>query len=359
MRINNYLALALSLLIPLGLSTVTSQAEENRNISGPFTHENLSLYLIHGTSEVGPVPLTLQEGLEKGIVKVIETGDVNQLEIINDGEDEVFVQSGDIVKGGQQDRVVQVSFLLPAKSGKVPVDAFCVEQGRWNARGNEEVSHFASAKEYMPSREAKLAMKAPLAAPEQSTASTARITDNNANLEANEKSLRQQRVWSEVAKTQGKLSTGVAESVTSNDSETSLQLSLENEKLQKMRADYIQALEKSIDGKDDVLGFVFAVNGKINSADLYPSNGLFRKMWPKLLAASVTEAIGETGDKSSEAQPSAETVKSFLADAETGKPSKQSIANIAEQEVRDSDKSLLVEVTTSSAKPVHRNYLAK
>ena len=27
----------------------------------------------------------------------------------------------------------------------------------------------------------------------------------------------------------------------------------------------------------------FAVNGKLNSAEIYPSNGLFRKMWPKLL----------------------------------------------------------------------------
>ena len=54
-----------------------------------------------------------------------------------------------------------------------------------------------------------------------------------------------------------------------------------------------KALEQAGEKDDDVVGYVFAVNGKLNSADVYPSNGLFRKMWPKLLQASVTEAIGE------------------------------------------------------------------
>ena len=46
------------------------------------------------------------------------------------------------MKGGRQDRVVTVSFLLPPKSGKVPLASFCVEQGRWSARGTEKSAHF-------------------------------------------------------------------------------------------------------------------------------------------------------------------------------------------------------------------------
>jgi hypothetical protein len=35
---------------------------EARRITGPFTHENLTLYFIHGPSQDGPVPLTLARG---------------------------------------------------------------------------------------------------------------------------------------------------------------------------------------------------------------------------------------------------------------------------------------------------------
>ena len=121
-------------------------------ISGPHVHENLAIYFVHGTSAGGPVPLTLQEALAKGSVQVIETGRVNELQIENTGGEEVFIQAGDIVKGGKQDRVLTVSFLLPPNSGRVPIASFCVEQGRWSARGKEDQAKFSSASEAMPSR---------------------------------------------------------------------------------------------------------------------------------------------------------------------------------------------------------------
>ena len=114
-------------------------------VSGPITHENLTVYFIHGPSAAGKVPLTLEEALAKRSVEVRETGNVNQLEIENLGNDEVFIQSGDIVKGGQQDRTLMVSLVLPPKSGRVPIEAFCVEQGRWSARGREDVKQFSSS----------------------------------------------------------------------------------------------------------------------------------------------------------------------------------------------------------------------
>ena len=107
------------------------------------------------------MPLTLQEALAKGQVQVVETGRVNELQIENTGGEQVFIQAGDIVKGGKQDRVLTVSLLLPAKSGSVPIASFCVEQGRWSARGKEDHAKFSSAKESMPSRSALLAMAAP------------------------------------------------------------------------------------------------------------------------------------------------------------------------------------------------------
>jgi len=130
-------------------------------VSEPVAHGNLAIYFIHGPSAPGPVPLTLQEAMVKETVRVIETGSVNELKIENIGGEDVFIQSGDIVKGGRQDRVLTVSFILPRKSGEVPVASYCVEHGRWSGRGNESSTRFASSYNALPSREAKLAMKAP------------------------------------------------------------------------------------------------------------------------------------------------------------------------------------------------------
>src|SRR5262249_9539743 len=126
-------------------------ADEGIRVSGPIVHDNLAIYFVHGAAASSPVPLTLQEALAKGTVKVHETGSVNELTVENTGTDEVFVQAGDIVKGGRQDRVLSVDLLLPPRSKKVSIAAFCVESGRWTARGAEDARQFSSSASAMPS----------------------------------------------------------------------------------------------------------------------------------------------------------------------------------------------------------------
>src|SRR5207302_8966109 len=168
----------------------------------PAVNQNLAIYLVHGKSAAGPVPLTLDEALAKRVVKVHETGNVNELQIENLGSDEVFVQSGDIVKGGQQDRVLTVSLLLPPKSGRIPIASVCVEQGRWTAGGKEDVKTFATASAVVPSREAKIAMKAPVASPQP----TGTRTRSSVGAETGS---RQQEVWDKVRKVQDGLSSNL------------------------------------------------------------------------------------------------------------------------------------------------------
>ncbi|MBV8838079.1 MAG: hypothetical protein JO000_16215, partial [Alphaproteobacteria bacterium] len=270
------LALAASSLALIGfglgmgpLLGATPAVSDETRVSGPIVHENLAIYLIHGKSASGAVPLTLDEALAKQVVRVHETGNVNQLQIENLGNEEVFVQSGDIVKGGQQDRVLSVSLMLPPKSGRIPIGSFCVEQGRWTARGREDARTFATASAVVPSREAKLAMKAPtiagVPAPGQ--------VGSGPNYAASETGSRQQEVWAKVRKVQDGLSTNLGVTVNAAASQSSLQLALENEKLKDAQAGYLAALRGAGEQDDDVVGYVFAVNGKLNSAEIYPSNG--------------------------------------------------------------------------------------
>lgn len=51
-------------------------------ITGPYTHDNLSVFLLHSPgNQAGTKLLTLQEAMEQQKVAVYETGQVNQLAI--------------------------------------------------------------------------------------------------------------------------------------------------------------------------------------------------------------------------------------------------------------------------------------
>jgi hypothetical protein len=312
------------------------------------------------------VPLTLEEAMASGAVKVRETSNVNQLEIENVGDDEVFVQSGDIVKGGKQDRTLMVSLLLPPKSGTIPIASFCVEQGRWTARGREDARSFSAASASVPSRELKLAMKAPIPAappPDGLSAVPSRQQALGDVGEAAETGMRQQQVWESVRTTQSKLTGSLGAQVRSVQSASSLQLALENEKLLAAQKGYVKALKGAGESEDDIVGFAFAVNGEINSADVYPSNGLFRKMWTKLLTAGAIEAIGHK-DEPAVAPPSGDAVHAFLAAAESGKSNEKALNAGARLQMREAEKAFLFETArvSSPSAPVswvHRNYLAK
>lgn len=346
-----------------------SAPEVTRKLSGPFVHENLAIWLVHGPSAPGPVPLTLGEAMAKGNTHVYETGTVSELSIENAGDEEVFVQAGDIVKGGKQDRVLTVSLILPPRSGKMPIASYCVEQGRWTARGREDVGRFASSAAALPSREAKLAMKVAATAPTgssepRSVARTATVAQGqssqgrSAQGQSGQGQSAQGKVWETVARTQEKLARSVGAPVASAQSATSMQLTLENAKLKATQEEYAKALAGKGEAEGDVVGFVFAINGRINSADLYPSNGLFRKMWRKNFDASVTEALADKGDASGET-PAADTVLAFLDNAEKGKPSERAITQTVSLETREAPGNFMFETRGKKGGYVHRNYLAK
>jgi hypothetical protein len=363
LRLRSVAPLAAATFAAIGASSGPSFADQGHRVSGPFVHENLAVYFVHGPSAAGPVPLTLQEALARGSVQVIETGRVNELQIENTGREPVFVQAGDIVKGGKQDRVLTVSFLLPPKSGRLPIASFCVEQGRWTMRGKEDASKFSSAGEAMPSRAALLAMAAPPASKEAGGGyqpAGEPPTGARINPVQNEVAAKQRKVWDSVAATQNKLAGGLSASVASPQSDTSLQLSLENEALKQARGTYIEALQAKGLSEPDILGYVVAINGQMSSANVYPSNALFRKMWDKQLAAAVTEAIGEkSAAVPAPTAPPAPKAFEFLTEAEKGKATEQASAAGTRQETRDGDKALYNEARGGDGKWVHRSYLAK
>lgn len=264
------------------------------NVSGPYCSQNLAVYLIRGPQKLkGPI-LTLEEALAKKQVIVEETSDVNRLSIQNLSNSPVFLQSGDIVRGGKQDRAVQFDMMLQPKSGKVPLPCFCVEHGRWQQRGMESSDAFSSSPNQLSSKDLKLAAK--------------KIGDQGA-------------VWNNVSAVQNKLTQKVRRSVCSSTSPTSLELTLDSDTVKSATKQHLLKLSNIAKGQSDVIGYAFAINGKINSADVYASNELFTKLWPKLLKSSAAEAIAESQTDKSQPPPAPAPapalVKQFLSDAES------------------------------------------
>jgi hypothetical protein len=336
--------LVLMIAAPLGLVAgawgvhpgQAPQGKDEYKLEGPFTQGNLTVFLIHGKDRIkGQTFITLQEALVQKKVIVRETRSVNELSIENISSEEVYVQSGDIVKGGQQDRMMAVDLILPPRSGKIPISAFCVENGRWSKRGSEEVTVFNSSANVIAGRELKLAAK---------------------NAES------QGEVWRQVAVAQDKLSANTGTRVNGAASPTSFQLALENEKVQASAESYVKALNGIVGGKPDVIGYVFAINGKINSADVYASSTLFRKLWPKLLQASAIEAVAELRRGEKFAAPAASAVQGFLDDSPKGADEKQKdVSSRVQMVTRESKENVFFE-TRDRAKSdswVHRNYIKK
>ena len=301
-------------------------------ISGPHTHNNLTVFLIHGGETMKKTNVvTLQEAIEQNVAIVHETG-MGQLFIDNRGNAPLFIQAGDIVKGGTQDRTLPYDMLVSANTTRNPVTALCVEQGRSFPRGNEVSTSFGSATEQLPNRKLKLA------AAKRSQA----------------------EVWQQVQVFQNDLTRNVGAPVQANLSRTSLQLTLENPLLHQQVHQSLAKLAAVIEGQADVIGFAVAINGKVHSADVYGSNALFVKLWPKLIRASAVEAVAERQPGAVAVTLDADSVMTFLAAAEQGQAMRAG-ANGTTVIRHDTANHLLLETCNPGDRNVvlHRSFLAK
>jgi ARG and Rhodanese-Phosphatase-superfamily-associated Protein domain len=300
-------------------------------ISGPYTHENLAIYLVHGPDRMHKSYLTLADAMEQRKVVVYETGSVNQLQVENRSGQDVYIQAGEIVKGGKQDRVLKDDLILPSSSGRVPVTVFCVEHGRWTQRGSEPMRAFAASPSAIASPQMKRAV---IAAGSQ------------------------RAVWAEVAAAQDQLARNLAAPVRSAASESSYQLTLEAPGV-RTRAEELTRGLAGLPGKyGDAVGYVMAVNGRVTGADVYGTHELFRKLWPKQLEAAAVEAIAAPPAGGRITPPSMAEVRA----AATGygaRVSSEWQANPRTSRLQAALPQGLVFETKDAAVLVHRSYVIK
>ncbi|NQX98607.1 MAG: hypothetical protein HRT73_12125 [Flavobacteriales bacterium] len=234
-----------------------------------INYKNLQIFMITGTTgadNVSYVPLKL--AMEKKWVEIKETSNVNELEISNLSNNVIFINAGDIVKGGKQDRTLTYDMIIGPHSKNEKLSSFCVESGRWSKRGKESADQFGSNEKMITSRKLKISSK----------------RDNN-----------QQKVWKSVELQTDKLNYNVSKysnkdvNVKANASGSSLELALDNKELKQMKEEYKKHFINL--NKGDALGFAYAINGELYTVDIYNNKKLFDQLFEKLLDAAIVEAI--------------------------------------------------------------------
>ena len=247
------------------------------NVLPGISSGNLQVFLIEGEEELGDKNyITLSTAMEEEMVVVKETGSVNELSIDNNSDEYVFIHSGDIVKGGKQDRTMAYDVIIPPNTKDVALQSFCVESGRWQARENEAVDNFNSTTKMLSSRDLKMAAK----------------YDND-----------QSKVWANVSQEQQKLNhtvsqmNGYAVDLKDGVSATSLQLTLESEELEKAKAEMEEAFANLLADHPNAIGFAYAINGEIYGIDIYNNRVLFEEIWSKVVESIVIEAISNKSEE--------------------------------------------------------------
>ncbi|WP_458453790.1 ARPP-1 family domain-containing protein [Methanobrevibacter sp.] len=124
--------------------TIGDDISLNPNIEllKPQTHENITIIPIK-TEKTYIDILTLKKGLELGLVEIkeCETSQVNTLIVKNESITPLILIDGEEVVGGDQNRIVNSTILIDAKSEmKIPVS--CSEKNRWSYKNEFKQSNY-------------------------------------------------------------------------------------------------------------------------------------------------------------------------------------------------------------------------
>ncbi|MEL7121369.1 MAG: DUF6569 family protein [Bacteroidota bacterium] len=271
-------------------NTNLTQASEQEKISDQFNittanadavrFENLAIFPVLATEETPSNDwVGLEEALENERFRITEkkpygrnddSGAVNTLTVQNRSEDVVFMIPGDVVQGGNQDRVIAQHLVIPPRT-ITDVTVFCVEKGRWSPREVEET-------EVQTEDNKIFAFRGYYNVASNSIRKTLSTSKS------------QEEVWAKVADITHKHNADVA---------TNAYAGLESaEDFTNNRTAYLEHFASAFVGRDNVVGFVAVSGNEVIGADIFSNADLFHKKFEALLHSYITDALttGEAVD---------------------------------------------------------------
>jgi len=287
-------------------------------VLAPVTEDNLTVFPVvaeHTWDTHGF--LTLDEGIRSGEVVVTEQGSasglvrprhdgrrpipqsqaqVNQLVLENNSDRPLLLLAGEIVTGGKQDRVIGKDRIVAPHGEPIALGVFCVEPHRWTG----DSSYFRPMNGLMAQPSVRLRAMA---------------------------SKSQQEVWDEVNRTRAEVEVMASAAAAPAPPPTSslagtIQSTVVVEKLGAMAAPIERTYEKLAHElrSQKAVGAIVAVNGELIWADVFASQTLLEKYWPKLIRSYAAEAIaGGTWHRPGAATPAVSSAQAFLDDLNANK----------------------------------------
>jgi len=296
------------------------------NVGSPVTQNNLTVFPVYSTQprKVSSEYLTLDEALKKEALEVKEMPDaeVSRVSVTNKASQSIYLISGDIILGGQQDRVIARDTIVPPNAKNFVVEVFCVEHGRWDGG-----KHFSAG--------------------EVASSELRRETQVSKN---------QQKVWARVAEEKRAISAA--------DPSTSYRTVARSKTAEKDVKAYVEPLSAQLARDKRAVGIVVAVNGKVTAADVFADHKLFEKQMTKVLKSYALDAVQQKdawAKTSSKPKPTTKDALALLNDAERGKVKTTATAGATINRERESDSVLLFESAprAAGAAPAHQNFYRK
>jgi len=228
--------------------------------------------------------------------------------LLNKSDKPLYLMPGEVIYGGQQNRTIAVEAIIPPGKKPVAIEVFCVEQGRWAARANEETAQAVArlADSSAPAPDAKTREKLAEEAKHGKFVAHAGSL-SKAGRAAVQEAQDQGEVWSKV---------GQANAAAANESPSSdFAANYTDPKALKQLQSYIDAMQAPVANGKQVVGAIVAVNGIVEAVDVFQSTPLFQKLWPKLLKAHALDALAGASDKEVKKQATVDDARKFLSAA--------------------------------------------
>lgn len=191
-----------------------------------------------------------------------DMGAVNALTVQNKTDDAIFLMEGEVVQGGNQDRVIAEDRVIAARSIEdIPV--FCVEHGRWTYEGDKALNEgdkkiFAFRGYYNVA---------------------------SGNVRRSVASGSQRAVWDQVADIRTQYSV---------EGSTQAYADLEtNDEFVNARSTYERYFSDKLADNNQIIGFIAVSGNKILGADVFGHPELLNRQFPALLSSYATDALTE------------------------------------------------------------------
>ncbi len=233
---------------------------ESIKISDPLQFQNLTLFAIKGLNNNSLNYLTLSQAYEKNYVEINETSDagtVSQLLFINKSDIPILILEGEELNGAKQNRIINVSILVPGNIGMV-IPVSCCERSRWSYRSSRKFD-LSNRMSFSKARRNKLR----------------RVNENWEKGKG--ATSNQEEVWSDI-----------------NIKFSKMNVNSHTESMGDFYDSYSQEIEqyvKSFKAEDDDKGIIAAINGKIVSIEFFDKNAVFKNNLGKIIRSLAADAI--------------------------------------------------------------------